>query len=486
MFSGNDELQSKIDWAKVYYNQNLEKQNNLSIKLLNGKSTMAAPDIKRNKKTPIWEKSTSGISDLYTFVETPIKYEHKITPTFHISNNPNTKPVANQQIIDASFDRLIIYKDKSGKIDERIISFVPDEDYLKRHKGDISHNKIDKLDEDFFGYLHYKDWEGNALFILRIEKGIPTNKYEGFTKNPIFNPNTTSGEANTKVAFEENCLYSMTWDWYQDCYYPSPESTSPTYCDPVVIYNVEYTLISCSQPPINGGGDNPPPIPPCLGVLNLATGECVVTPVTPCDFVREAAKNIKFKQRVDLLVANTSGNTEKVYAVNYTTNIPFYAQGAINDPYVSASIGAPIDFYGHNHFGTGEPIFSAEDMNVLYKLDSANLINDHKAFTFFVSTGYGQYVISIENKTQFQSYIANFATPTTFNAWVIDYQITVNYYFNTFGKSINEAKEIAFLSKIAGQGIKLFKKDSNGIFKPIKKSATSSNVISDPCDNIEE
>lgn len=93
----------------------------------------------------------------YDFVEIPITSTHKISHTFGITNNPNTKPVANQKIIDASFDRLIIYKDKKGKIDQRIISFIPDEAYLTKHKNNISHNSINKLDDDFVGYLHYKD-----------------------------------------------------------------------------------------------------------------------------------------------------------------------------------------------------------------------------------------------------------------------------------------------------------------------------------------
>ncbi len=75
-----------------------------------------------------------------------------------------------------------------------------------------------------------------------------------------------------------NCTYLVTWDWYQDCYYPSPESTTPTYCDPVVVYNVDYILLSCPPPSGGGGGPSPEPDPDpeCLGVLLLETGECII------------------------------------------------------------------------------------------------------------------------------------------------------------------------------------------------------------------
>lgn len=321
-----------------------------------------------------------------------------------------------------------------------------------------------------------------------LKKGKAIKKYAGFIKNTMLNQSLPAQKQGNKVMVvpgEENgdCTYLMTWDWYQDCYYPTPESTTPTYCDPVVIYNVDYILLHCIPPP--GGGSPPLPEPECLGVLNLETGECIVEPVTPCDFVREAAKNPRFKQRVDALTANVTGNTEKVYAINYTTGIPYYAEGAVGVHNVSVGIGAKIDFYGHNHFGTGLAIFSADDMEVLYKLDSANLINNYNSFSFFVATSYGQYVLSIENKTQFQSFLGNFANTTSFNAWVSAYNSLVSDNVSLYGKSNNEAQELAFLEKIASQGIKLFKKDNSGIFKPIKKSTTSQSIVNAPCDEIE-
>ncbi|MEJ5993679.1 hypothetical protein WG904_04535 [Pedobacter sp. Du54] len=491
LFSG-DEEPNDIAWAKDYYARNLEKKNNFAIKLGNTKGTTTVTELKSNKKTPIWAKSSQGKTGLYTFVEVPLKYEHKVSPTLMITKNPLQTPVADQEIIDASFDRLVIYKDVNEKINQRIISFIPDIDYLRRHKNNIEHNRIDRIDNDFNGYLHYKDWDGKALFILRIENGKPVKKYDmsNSLQGKLPNVSATQKASEGKVMVLPppdgyNC-YFLEWDWYQDCYYANEQSTTPISCDPIVVYNVHYIQIDCPPPP-GGDGDGGPspdpyPEPECLGILLLETGECIEDPVTPCDFVREAAKNPAFKIRMDSLAANVSGNTEKAYAINYSTHYVQYEEGAVNDPYVSLGIGASIDFYGHNHFGSGLPIFSEHDMQVLYKLDSAGLINNYQSFTFTLATSYGQYVLSIENKTQFQSFLSNnFSSNTAFETWSFSYQDLAAANISTFNKPAGEAWELAFLQKIAGNGIKLFKKDAFGIFMPIKKDSFTLSIINDFC-----
>ena len=194
-----------------------------------------------NAKNLHWEKSVASKTLIYNFVEIPLTYTHKITPTVAIVSSPNVKSIPNQKIIDASFDRLVIYKDKRGKINQRIISFIPDEAYLTRHKNNIAHNRIDKLDKDFDGYLHYKDWDGKILFVLRIKNGGPVKKYDmRKSKSGNFTPpvkaNTQSGKLMVLPDVNDDHCYFVTYDWYQDCYYQTPESEFPYYCDPVVIF----------------------------------------------------------------------------------------------------------------------------------------------------------------------------------------------------------------------------------------------------------
>lgn len=285
LFNKND-----IDWAKTYYQNTLQKSQSYKLNSIASASKVTSENNNKlgNEKKPNWAQAKVGISPYYDFVEIPITYTHKISHTFGITNNPNTKPVVNQKIIDASYDRLVIYKDKRGKINQRIISFVPDEEYLSKHKNNISHNSINKLDADFVGYLYYKDWNGKALFVLRIEQGRPIKKYNMLKSitGQIADLNSSKisgaklmvvddGGGNT-----ESC-YFMTWDWYQDCYYATPESEFPYFCDPVVIYNVQYLEVPC--PNTGGGGGGGPSNDPseCLGILIFETGECIVDPISP-------------------------------------------------------------------------------------------------------------------------------------------------------------------------------------------------------------
>ena len=450
---------------------------------MTGKSTSSIS--KSNKKTPLWEKSNSGINDLYTFVEIPIKYEHKITPTFSISKNPNAKPIANQQIIDASFDRLIIYKDKNGKINERIISFVPDEDYLRKHKGDISHNKIDKLDEDFFGYLHYKDWEGNALFILRIEKGKAIKKYERFTKNPLYNHNTPAGEPTTKVAFEENCTYLMTWDWYQDCYYPSPESTSPTYCDPVVIYNVEYTLLFCNNPPTGGGPSANPEIVDCNNPAYFNSAECEeAEPETPCNQAQKLAKDAIFRAKFKDIKDSVSGNVERAYVFKFSDNTYLPRTGDANS--VDPNITSPIDGFFHNHrTNVGHyATFDMDDVGVIYQTYKDGNIIDVNTFVAGIATQYGTYILKIENISQFSTFGENKLKPANISTIWDDYISYISTAMFSWGYNQKEATEYALLKAIEGSGLMLFEGNSNfSNWQAIKKN--NNTVVNTDCNSIE-
>lgn len=486
LFIGKGELLSNIDWAKVYYSQTLEKQNSFSIKLMNVKGTSNATELKGNKKTPIWTKATTGINDLYSFVEIPLKYEHKISPTISISNNPNSKPVANQEIIDASFDRLIIFKDKDDKIGERIISFVPDIDYLRRHKGDISHNKIDQLDKDFFGYLHYKDWEGKALFVLRIESGKAIKKYTGFIKNIAFSQNLTSQKtlSNTVSVLPDNpdCTYLITWDWYQDCYYPSPESTTPTYCDPVVVYNVDYILLFCDE---TGGGGGPaePEIVDCNNPAYFYTAECEENqPDTPCKHAKKLTKDALFRGKFKEIQDSVSGTVERAYVFKFSDNSYNLITGTANT--VDPNITSPVDGFFHNHrtnvghYGT----FDMDDVGYIYQTYNDGNIIDVNTFVSGVATQYGTYILKIANSTQFETFGSeNFTSPTKIADIADKYDDKLAYAMYTLGYDQKKATEYALLKAIEGSGLMLFIGNSNlTSWQAIKES--SNNVINTNCD----
>lgn len=244
-------IAKNIEWAVEYYDKNLKQENFVEgLVGTSGKISSANNQKHNNLKTLHWQKAKADKNSLYDFVETDLTYTYKVTPTFKVDANPNATPIADKEVINASFDRLIIFKGKDGTINQRIISYVPDNDYAKKHKGNITSNRINKLDSDFFGYLHIKSWNGNPLYILRIENGKAINRYENIINlsNKVLIPSSNS---KGKVSVVDsgggsggNCLYLVSWDWEQVCYYGTSD-IFPIYCDEPTVTNVNYVATSC-------------------------------------------------------------------------------------------------------------------------------------------------------------------------------------------------------------------------------------------------
>ncbi|RZK17698.1 MAG: hypothetical protein EOO43_13255, partial [Flavobacterium sp.] len=171
-------INSEVQWAKDYYAQKLAATEKGLFSFDKLMSTNGSSDnMKANVKSPSWEAAVPGISNFFDFVETPLNNTSKKASAMQLSSSRNNTPQMNKDVVDATFDRLIIYRNDEGKINERIVTYIPDANYARSHQGNIKHNKINQLDEDFDGYLMYKTWEDELLFILRIEKGKAIKKY---------------------------------------------------------------------------------------------------------------------------------------------------------------------------------------------------------------------------------------------------------------------------------------------------------------------
>ncbi|HXH98719.1 MAG TPA: hypothetical protein VNI52_00505 [Sphingobacteriaceae bacterium] len=175
-------------------------------------------------KDLIWKRAVSGTASGYTYAEVPVKYSSKVTPAVFIrGNGQDTPSKPDDAVLKASFDRLIIYKDKKGTVYQKLISYVPDKAYLLRHKGDISHNRLGKLDKDFDGYIFHKEWSGKMTYILRIENGR-------VMKTIRFGDNKRKNNLN-KVRAQQCDWYDIFY-WYQDC----------------VMYNDDPNDVVCGDP----------------------------------------------------------------------------------------------------------------------------------------------------------------------------------------------------------------------------------------------
>ncbi|WP_448700918.1 hypothetical protein ACFGVR_02530 [Mucilaginibacter sp. AW1-3] len=169
---------------------------------------------------------------------------------------------------------MIIYKGANGTIYQKIISYVPDKEYLKKHNGDISNNMLNKLDTDFSGYLFHKQWNGKIMFVLRIQKGKVAKMY-----NFIKNNKPRQLKTQTMVCDD----YEID-QWFIDCDYygddPTPHNCGEPYSEFDHIETICYDdgNIDCGDPTYFG---NPlcqtppppdPPAPPAPDVKNDLTG----------------------------------------------------------------------------------------------------------------------------------------------------------------------------------------------------------------------
>lgn len=118
----------------------------------------------------------------------------------------------------ASYDILLIYKNKNNVIKEQVVTLMPDLAYVERHNGDLSGNRLAHLDSDFSGYLVYNSWKGEKMFIERIEGGLLVKT--GGTGERIMKraskPVTKSSQGKVMRATmggDENCI-TIEYDTY--------------------------------------------------------------------------------------------------------------------------------------------------------------------------------------------------------------------------------------------------------------------------------
>jgi hypothetical protein len=262
------EMKPEAQWAKSYFNDVLLPNvgNQVSYVIANKVSSTERTGSKPNLKTPIWARAFVDKTSLYEFVEIPLKYTRKITSTIGKKDSP-----ADMEIIKASFDRLIIYKDKNGKIDQRIISFIPDKDYLKRHNGDISHNNINKLDKDFNGYLIYKTWDDKTVNRLRIANGKAISLTKSKVSQPTLKLNKlasidrpTSDRPGTEGEFGCSDYYDVVYE--TACYFIGDDPI-PTHCDEPIVISAIWAFTICPDDPPTGLGG-------CEDPVNFNNPEC--------------------------------------------------------------------------------------------------------------------------------------------------------------------------------------------------------------------
>jgi hypothetical protein len=233
-----------LDLAQSYYDVLKKEKGDFfetpSLKRISGNKIS-----KLNKKHIIFQNGYSSSNEHATFVELPVFLNQK---TSLVIQNKITTRRSQDKIFMGSIDRLLIFKNKkTGVIDQRHITYIPDIDYLIDRKQDISHNQINKLDPQYSGYIEYKTWEGERLYILRIDKAKVTS---------IINFKKNSSESKNFTTSYESCTLQMIPVFGTSCISVDPESIFGTEECETYLVGHESVYVCVDIPDYND---------PCLG-----------------------------------------------------------------------------------------------------------------------------------------------------------------------------------------------------------------------------
>lgn len=261
----NPTVKMDVELAKAFY-RNFKKENGDKVNM-----TQYANLSQSNKKTSALRTESDGITNrkylffkkAYTsetpnssFVEVPVLYNQRFST---ILPNVKLSSLEKKEIFAASFDRMIIFKNKkTGKSSQRMITFIPNIEYLRKHKNDISHNHITRLDKDFDGYLEYKDWSGNPLYIIKYVKGKKTKIIRLKNKAKIRNANLNMATART------TCTVHLVEIWGESCVVVDPEGFYQQ-CEPYLVDS--YFVEECVEE------DDPLTGDPCIDYGDCLTGD---------------------------------------------------------------------------------------------------------------------------------------------------------------------------------------------------------------------
>lgn len=135
--------------AKSYYYKEAQKSGILSVsKLAAAKGLVKS---QQRSVTPLWAKNFTAKTGENVFTEVPIITNKKIIALYNFAGK-KTDARINLSSVNASFQRLLIYKTAKGNLHQVVLTYIPDYDYLEKNNFDASINQINKTDS-YTGYI---------------------------------------------------------------------------------------------------------------------------------------------------------------------------------------------------------------------------------------------------------------------------------------------------------------------------------------------
>ena len=167
----------------------------------NGVSVMTAP----KDMTLLWGKAYQGKQRVTDYIEVPISAKRKRI-TYYNFPQDSLKYKPDASVGQWSMQRLVFIKNPGKEIKERILTFIPDKEYLIKRKAEMHLNSLRKIQPKFSGYLEYRDWAGKVVRILRIKDGKVVRRYTP----PSVNKKGKNGASVMEIVCDEECY--PVWD----------------------------------------------------------------------------------------------------------------------------------------------------------------------------------------------------------------------------------------------------------------------------------
>lgn len=462
----NPEYPMNIRLAQRYYDKLKREQGNVV------NSTVKARGGEANIKSLVWKKAIEGQTSTYTFVEVPVFYNRR--PSFLVSPNGQKYTIEeSKKLINASFDRLLITKNKvTGKVNQYIVTYLPDLEYLKRNNNDASANSYSKLAKDFSGFINYSTWNGEGISMYRVENG----KFVGKIYVNYDGKQTASNKVQSKLVCTEYQQYCVT-EWEQNCGY-SGEGAWNNCGEWYIVWQI------CDQPycsnweddgtpedPGDGGsGEDPPPPPPdpCTDVQPAANATTILSQNSSYTSAKSSIQGTNPNVEHSVTFGtDVNGNTTASSVTSCTS--PSTCTVNTNWP------GAFADL--HNHSNDLPP--SPGDM---YNLIGVN--NNHSGYnTRMVVTPDGSVYalvildLAVANafKTAFPPVNIGYGPDFPSDIYVKFDEVKDQFMLQGLSPIIAEERAMSYVLDKYNTGIALLKQDSIGNFKRLKTDENTSN-----------
>lgn len=183
-----------------------------------------------------WNGAKVYEMEMYDVVEAPFLSQNNFISLYSFGLGDNFLPIDRQtQRAAQSYTSILIYESTQNNVkDLAFVTYIPDLEYLELYNFEIENSRLNNVQMNkFSGYLEYKNFDQEVLFVLRLDDGEVIKRHHIIANNNRLNHSKMSLTASETG---EEGLYQHT------------NSSCQTVCTPI------YQTI-CVDPPEGMGGE---------------------------------------------------------------------------------------------------------------------------------------------------------------------------------------------------------------------------------------